>query len=276
MNTKASTDTMPVKVQPWKLGSQETDERLTIRDAVKKFMISRMNCGPKTHSLYFSALKRLIQFMEYYEAKYLDAIDADLLEYYFSCLRTPMNKKELMLGVVNYRDWMDEDKRCKTYEQNYVHGLYRPVNTMVRYFQARGDLPLFNYVHPLPDNKSYLWSPSDEEFFEALNACLSDRDYLILLFMGDSALRAEETMSIDWGDIYFDEAKVRVRNAKWGSVRDVTLSKGILELLQDYKNSLPEIVHHARLARFLHINRQPADRVRIAEHDLSDQRAIRD
>jgi integrase len=227
------------ELRPWEFASDSGDGNLTIRDAVELFMQSRSSCKANTRRTYRVALKLLVKFTEHYKAYLLSDIDAKLLNYFFSALSAPIDKKNLASGELNHRIWMDEKNRGKTYTQNYVHDLYRPINTMVRFFQKDQILPFFIYNHPRPDNRSYLPSPHEEEYFDAVDKCLTERDRIILLFMGDSALRLEETVNVNWGDISCEEERVRVRKGKCDVTRAVSLSKNMMAMLSTYKASLP-------------------------------------
>ena len=122
MNIEATMDNATTSTKPWKKYAPKNG-RLTVRNAVEKFMISRMNCTAKTRENYWASLNLLVRFMEKNDTFFLDEIDGDLLEYYFDVLKTPLEERERSNKELNYRDWMEEKDRCKKYKQNTYHSL---------------------------------------------------------------------------------------------------------------------------------------------------------
>lgn len=208
---------------------------MDIEESVERFLKSRNDCNPNTLRVYRIALAKLVAFMRAYGANQLQDINADLLEAFFFSLRTPYTGGK----DKNYREWMDEPDWIKEYKPEYLHDIYRPINTMIRYYQRRNQLPQIAFEHPKANSKSRLQAPSDEEFDQALSHVLNERHHLILLFMGDTGLRREEVTKINWGDIDWDKGMVVVEG-KGDKVRAVPISSSMLDMLYKYRSELPE------------------------------------
>ena len=59
MNIEATMDNATTSTKPWKKYAPKNG-RLTVRNAVEKFMISRMNCTAKTRENYWASLNLLV------------------------------------------------------------------------------------------------------------------------------------------------------------------------------------------------------------------------
>jgi len=178
-----------------------------------------------------------MRFMEYNELFMLGDLDQYLLEAFFESLQTPYERQE---GEPNYREWMAQDKQGERYKPNTIHNWYRPINTMVRYYQKSNVLPTFLYEHPKADHKSALPAPSEEEFDRCLASCLNRRDFVLLLFIGDTGLRHEETTRVIWKDIEMRRMELFVPRGKGNKARGLALSAFIVSELEAYRQILPE------------------------------------
>jgi len=218
----------------WEDKSKETIY-MDIQEAVERFMKSRNNCKPKTLRVYRIAIEKLVAFMRAYAANNLQDINGDLLEGFFYSLRTPFKGG----NGENCRAWMEEQDWAKSYEPEYLHDIYRPINTMIRYYQRRSLLPQLAYEHPKADSQSRLQAPSDDEFDLILSHVLNPRHHLILLFLGDTGLRREEVTKVNWGDIDWDKGMITLEG-KWKKTRAVPLSSSMLDMLYKFYSELPE------------------------------------
>lgn len=229
----------------WDNKARENNQ-MNIHEAIEKFLKSRNNCEPGTLRGYRNALDKFARFMEKYGANNLNDIDSDLLEAYFFSLRNPYTGGK----GTNYRAWMDETDWTKPYSPEYIHDLYRPLNTMIRYYQRRNQLPQIAFEHPKANSRSRLQAPSDEEFDLALSHVLNQRHHLILLFMGDTGLRREEVTKVNWGDIDWDKGMITLEG-KGEKARAVPISSFMLDMLWKFRVELPEQDAHSFRPLFL-------------------------
>lgn len=208
---------------------------MSIDVAVEQFIRSHHSCSPNTLRGYRSALDKLCQFMHYYGLNHLEDMDGDVLESFFNSLHTPFTGGK----EKNYRDWMAEDDWAKTYTPEYLHDIYRPINTMIRYYQCRKLLPTLYYEHPKSVTRKNFQVLGNEEFNLALSAAHSPTQRLVLLLMADTGLRLNEVAKANWGDIDWDQRIIRVDNITKG--RTVVISRILLDLLQEYRAGLFEM-----------------------------------
>ena len=73
-----------------------------------------------------------------------------------------------------------------------------------------------------------------EECLQIFRVVDNPKHKLLLLVGYGSGLRVSEIVNLKWEDIYFEEQKIHVKNAKGKKDRMVALSEGILELLRKY------------------------------------------
>ncbi len=104
-----------------------------------------------------------------------------------------------------------------------VHGAARAVRAFLRFCAADGLMdaaPVFA-MPKLPKTILPAFEPSDID--RLLDACLSDRDRLLVLVLLDTGLRANELLALDGGDIDERSGAVLVRLGKGQKARTVYL-----------------------------------------------------
>jgi len=81
---------------------------------------------------------------------------------------------------------------------------------------------------------------SAAEIKKLLAACLNERDRAIIATLAGSGLRAFELLDLNWSDVNFDEASIRVKKGKWRAARKVYVSPRTMKALYRWRMTLDE------------------------------------
>lgn len=173
----------------------------TVSDAYAAFVIARQaqSVTPKTLAYYAYTLPPFVAYCEESDAATIDRVTAATVRAFLVRLQG------------------------RNLSPSTVHGTARAIRAFLRFCAADGLIetaPQFA-MPKLP--KKILPALEPPDVARLLDACLCDRDRLIVLFLIDTGLRAGELCALDGGDIDPLTGAVLVRNGKGQKQRTVYL-----------------------------------------------------
>lgn len=172
-----------------------------VGDAYAAFVLARQaqNVTAKTLAYYAYTLPPFVAYCEQSDAATIDRVTAGTVRAYLV---------RLQAGSLS---------------PSTIHGAARAIRALLRFCAEDGLIdvaPRFP-MPKLPRKILPAFEPSDVD--RLLDACLYDRDRLIILFLVDTGLRAAELCALDGGDIDPNTGAVLVRNGKGQKQRTVYL-----------------------------------------------------
>lgn len=172
---------------------------IALRDAYAAFVIARkaQNVTPRTLDYYADTLPPFIAYCEKASIRNADQVTAANVRAYL----VTMQERGLA--------------------PHTVHGSARAIRALLRFCAADGLIdaaPKFQ-MPKLPKPVLPAFQPSDVA--RLLDACLAERDRVIVLFLLDTGLRASELLALNGGDIDPHTGAVLVREGKGQKQRTV-------------------------------------------------------
>jgi site-specific recombinase XerD len=186
---------------PKRKTSQQDKPKTTIGDACGAFLDSRQASGLTLATLryYRQTLAPFVTHCEQSNVPTVDQVSAATVRAY-------------LVGL-----------QRRGLSPHTVHGAARAIRAFLRFCAADGlinDAPQFA-MPKLPKKILPAFEPAD--LARLLDACLSERDKLIVLVLLDTGLRASELVALDGGDVDAHSGAVLVREGKGRKARSVYL-----------------------------------------------------
>lgn len=128
--------------------------------------------------------------------------------------------------------------RGKDLTDSYIHGHARAIRTLVGFWHQEkyiADPIVFDM--PSTDKKRPLVLSADE-LRRVLNACLTIRDKMVILFMADSGIRRAEALALNWGNVDVKRGVVQIARGKGGKYRMVVIGETTCKVLLSYQQTV--------------------------------------
>ncbi len=114
------------------------------------------------------------------------------------------------------------------------------VNALLYYFRTVLKRDSFEINLPRPRKEHHLPTVlTMEECFRIFRSIDNPKHKLLLLIGYGAGLRRSEIVALKWADIFFDEHKMHIKQAKGNKDRMVMLPYSIVAYLKDYRNLYP-------------------------------------
>lgn len=122
------------------------------------------------------------------------------------------------------------------YSVHTIHDYARPVKTLLRfwYFDGIVSTDVMARVKMPPIDKKVLPALTEDEVKHLLNACETERDRALVLFLLDTGCRASEVCALNISDVDTKTGAVQVEHAKGGKRRTVYLGGQARRALSHY------------------------------------------
>lgn len=205
----------------------------------------RMGIRPATIKFFIRTFKTFQKFLAVHNAQLLSQINRDICEAYMTYRLSCINKhsgKLIQISTSRHEFFILREYFKYLLKENLI--IYSPFSQMKpprrQRIVRRNSLPLDELQH----------------FFENFPTETTEnlRNWVAFNLMYCCGLRVNEAVSLDWGDLDFDNSSIKVRCGKGGYQRTVVMCAYILEIMEQYRQHAPDatIVFSTKDARRIH------------------------